>query len=403
MAIKTGDIFKSLTFDGVDIRDYGVYITGEAVFNAPTRDVNMITIPGRNGLYAQDNGRFENRTVSYPAGLFSGTEAGFQADIEALRDLLCSKVGYCRLEDEYNPDEYMLAVYKSGLEVSPTQLKAGEFDLVFECKPQRFLKSGEARTALNPPTTLTNPTPYPAAPILESSGSGTFTLTHNGASSVIEIEAQTLGEITIGEPTTVTRNTGQTFTATATIDGSQAATNDWLQLWNLVVEYPRAATNVTCDSVTITTQRQDITATATGTSFIFQFPVYLMQKGLAYSDSVTATLNYTVNGSSQSRSVTISFAYDGNSTYTVTGTTIQGGLKFKVAFDKTTAFSSKTLSPIYIDCETGLCWGEASGTLMSANANVKLPAELPRLGKGQTTITYSGLSNVYIIPRWWRV
>ena len=46
MAIApTGAIFKTLTFDGVDSDDYGIYITGEAVFNAPTRDVNMITIP----------------------------------------------------------------------------------------------------------------------------------------------------------------------------------------------------------------------------------------------------------------------------------------------------------------------------------------------------------------------
>ena len=56
MAITpTGSIFKKLVFDGIDSSTYGIYITGEAVFNAPTRDVNMITIPGRNGLYAQDN------------------------------------------------------------------------------------------------------------------------------------------------------------------------------------------------------------------------------------------------------------------------------------------------------------------------------------------------------------
>ena len=71
--IKTGAIFKSLTFDGIDSRTYGVYITGEAVFNAPTRRVNMIQIPGRNGLFAQDEGAFDNLTVTYPAGLYGVT------------------------------------------------------------------------------------------------------------------------------------------------------------------------------------------------------------------------------------------------------------------------------------------------------------------------------------------
>lgn len=149
MAItETGAIFKALTFDGVSSRDYGVYITGEAVFNAPERDVEMITIPNRNGAFALDNGRFENITVSYPAGIFADTETDFAQAISDFRNILCSKRGYCRLEDEYNPDEYRMAIYKSGLEVSPAQLKAGEFEIIFECKPQRWLKSGDETTEL---------------------------------------------------------------------------------------------------------------------------------------------------------------------------------------------------------------------------------------------------------------
>ena len=66
----TGTIFKGLTFDGVDSTQYGVYITGEAVYNAPMRDVEMIEIPGRNGAYALDKGRFTNIEVTYPAGIY---------------------------------------------------------------------------------------------------------------------------------------------------------------------------------------------------------------------------------------------------------------------------------------------------------------------------------------------
>ena len=60
MAIETGEIFKRLYFDGQSSGTYGVYITGEAVYNAPARDVEMVTIPGRNGQLALDKGRFEN-------------------------------------------------------------------------------------------------------------------------------------------------------------------------------------------------------------------------------------------------------------------------------------------------------------------------------------------------------
>ena len=94
MAIApTGAIYKALKFDGVSSRTYGVYITGEAVYNAPERDVEMIKIPGRNGSFALDNGRFQNIEVSYPAGIFAETEADFRAAISDFRNFLCSRNG----------------------------------------------------------------------------------------------------------------------------------------------------------------------------------------------------------------------------------------------------------------------------------------------------------------------
>lgn len=139
----TGNIFKGLEFDGQSSKNFGVYITGEAVFNAPERDVEMISIAGRNGSFALDKGRFENIEVTYPAGIFADTETDFAEAISDFRNFLCSRKGYVRLTDEYNPAEYRMAIYKSGLDVSPTQLKAGEFNITFDCKPQRYLLSGE--------------------------------------------------------------------------------------------------------------------------------------------------------------------------------------------------------------------------------------------------------------------
>lgn len=144
MAITpTGAIYKALYFDGVSSRDFGVYITGEAVYNAPKREVEMISIPGRNGDLALDKGRFENIPVTYPAGIFANNEEEFAKAISEFRNFLCSRKGYVRLTDEYNADEYRMAVYKEGLEVDAKNLQAGEFNIVFNCKPQRWLTSGE--------------------------------------------------------------------------------------------------------------------------------------------------------------------------------------------------------------------------------------------------------------------
>ena len=191
--IQTGAIFKGLIFDGIDSKNYGVYISGDAVFNAPERDVEMIAIPGRNGTFALDNGRFHNITVTYHAGLFGDTETDFAEAISNFRNMLCARKGYCRLTDDYNPDEYRMAVYKSGLEVDVASLEAGQFDIVFECKPQRFLTSGETETAYASGATITNPTPFESHPLLACDGYGTVAI--NGKE--MEISVDPLGDVVL--------------------------------------------------------------------------------------------------------------------------------------------------------------------------------------------------------------
>ena len=137
-------IFNTLTFDEENSLDYGVYITGEAVYNAPKRVVEMIDIPGKDGQLALDQGRFENIEVSYPAGCFSDNMEDFAKKVATFRNMLLSRYSYKRIEDDYNTDEFRLGLYRSGLEVDAVRYNtAGEFDIVFDCKPQRFLKSGE--------------------------------------------------------------------------------------------------------------------------------------------------------------------------------------------------------------------------------------------------------------------
>ena len=138
-------VFKSLTFDGINSLDYGIYITGEAVYNAPERVVEMVEIPGRNGALAIDQGYFENIEVSYPCGCFAETQAEFAEKVSAFRNAIGSRYSYKRLTDEYNTDEYRLGLYKSGLEVSAVRYgTAGQFTITFDCKPQRFLLDGDA-------------------------------------------------------------------------------------------------------------------------------------------------------------------------------------------------------------------------------------------------------------------
>ena len=186
-----------LTFGGKSLKDFGVYISGNGTYNAPERDRKTVAIPGRNGDLTIDNGRYKNTVIKYPAFIVRD----FDQNIEALRDYLLSFTGYERLEDTYHPDEYRMARYNSGLNnvKMVDSLIAGQFDLSFDCKPQRFLKDGENKRYFGKAdntgnsVTIINPTMQNALPLLEVYDNfGGTTITINGVTLTIDHEGQTV-------------------------------------------------------------------------------------------------------------------------------------------------------------------------------------------------------------------
>lgn len=138
-----------LIFGDVDTSTFGVWLTGSGTFSAPTRDVEYISVPGRNGDLIIDNGKWNNIDVTYPANIPPLVD--MDSKLAGLRAALCRHVGYVRLEDTYHPDEYRRAAFTSGLEPVPSpDNKGADFNLVFSCKPQRFLKSGDTPIKLLP-------------------------------------------------------------------------------------------------------------------------------------------------------------------------------------------------------------------------------------------------------------
>ena len=129
--------------DGVDSRDFGVYISGQGTFNASGRDYNIIPVPGRNGDLVGPEKRFANGTLTYPAFIYSN----FKTNIEAFRNFLLSHVGYHDLVDSYHPDQIRKVLFQGPFNADvQTKNDAGRFDIEFICKPQRFLASGNEVT-----------------------------------------------------------------------------------------------------------------------------------------------------------------------------------------------------------------------------------------------------------------
>lgn len=170
-------ILNTITFDDVVSSDYGIYISGEGTFNAPNRQVEVASIPGRNGDLHLDQGRYENIEVTYPAYNFEGNLVDFRTKLGNFRSALESKIGYKRLVDTFHPDEFRLGVFRNGFEFDPVMFNyAGEVSLVFDCKPQRFLVSGETAQTFSASGSISNPTLFASSPMLEVVGTGTVTI-----------------------------------------------------------------------------------------------------------------------------------------------------------------------------------------------------------------------------------
>lgn len=181
---------NSFTFGGVNSANYGIYIDGGGVYNSPERDVTLVTIPGRSGQLVMDNGRFENVEVTYSAFIDGRDDGTIRDRIQSFRNAIGALRGYQRLEDTYNPDEYRQALFIGGLEVDPVVYQTGgEFEITFNCKPQRWLTSGEHLTTIQDGAILTNLTLFNAKPLIRIIGR-TGTLEIGGATIEVDSDIQ---------------------------------------------------------------------------------------------------------------------------------------------------------------------------------------------------------------------
>jgi len=194
-------MINSFTFNGVSSETIGLYVGGQNTFGAPQRDVTKVSISGRNGDLVRDNGRFLNSEISYNVVAMEN----FAETAMAVRNWLLSVIGYARLEDTYHPDHFRMARVSDTIsfETSAYNL-TGKAQIVFDCKPQRFLKSGEtvvsmAKNGSTANRTITNPTPFGSRPLIRvyGSGDGTVTvgnqiITLTGIDGYIDIDCETM-------------------------------------------------------------------------------------------------------------------------------------------------------------------------------------------------------------------
>lgn len=159
-------------FNGISSQDYGIQVEHPPGYQIPARDYEIIHIPGRNGDLVIDNGSYQNVNRSYELSVGSRRKK-FTDMANMVAEWLHSASGYARLEDSYEPEYYRMAMLQEEVDIENILRHAGRATVNFNCKPQRFLKSGEENIQLYGKSVLRNPTRFASLPEITVYGSGT--------------------------------------------------------------------------------------------------------------------------------------------------------------------------------------------------------------------------------------
>ncbi len=147
----------------------GIYVDSAISFNKPAKRVSTYSVPGRNGDLVIDEGTFDNVLITYP--VFEKNT--FPTEFDDIVNELASLEGYQRIECSNDPTHYRLGRFVVPQNPIAKRLnRDGYWQLTFDCKPQRWLLSGEEDTEID------------ANPIDEYSG------------DIVSIDAVALDEIT---------------------------------------------------------------------------------------------------------------------------------------------------------------------------------------------------------------
>ena len=173
---------ETFYLDGIDAQSAGIYLQKPIVFSEAVPNIESKTIPGRNGDLIFETGSYKNRSGS--ASCFCLQE-DVEGAVSSAGRFLMRKKGYRRLETSDDPNHYWMARVENSPQMEMRIRVLAPFDISFDCKPQRYLKSGENAVVFTASGSLTNQYGQTALPLITLYGQGAGTLTIG--SCVVEV------------------------------------------------------------------------------------------------------------------------------------------------------------------------------------------------------------------------
>ena len=159
-------------FNGRNSADFGLCIESTPSLDRPLRQHNVYNVPGRNGAIIEQLDTFDNVNREYQVWAANDYYTSVDKDYNAISEWLYNSNGYCRLEDDFEPDIFRLAYFVGPFDVENMLNMYGRTKLTFVCRPERFYKDGEVVIKAHSGDYINNRTRFTAKPLIKVTSSG---------------------------------------------------------------------------------------------------------------------------------------------------------------------------------------------------------------------------------------
>ena len=144
----------------------------------PKRKIQAVSVPGRSGDIVLMEDAWENYTQTYSINFSDDNLTVAQSADDLVKKLFLD--GYQKLEDSFEPDVFRWAYFEGPVNIENLLKVAGRATISFNCKPFRYLTTGDTAVTVTTGDTITNPEAFIAKPLIYVTGSGNGTITMNG-------------------------------------------------------------------------------------------------------------------------------------------------------------------------------------------------------------------------------
>lgn len=169
-----------IVYNGKNSHDLGIVVEEVPNLSRPARKFDSYVVPGRSGTIIEQYDAYDNITKKYNIWFTDYFYKNLYSPVKAreVAEWLYTSSGYMKLEDDFEPEYFRLAYFNGPLDIENLMQKYGKTTISFECRPERYLKSGDEW--INSPSKIINPFLFDAKPLLKIEGSGTITVTIQG-------------------------------------------------------------------------------------------------------------------------------------------------------------------------------------------------------------------------------